>query len=457
MNEPDLRLRQALTRDPNAIPDAVSDLERVRRRAAARQSHRRVIATATVVAIVTAGVAVPLVALGHLRHSIAPAISGPCPFSFASQPRPITGTRDETLDDVAAVSSHDAWAVGIAGDELGSHGPGHFHLDRIRILHWSGASWSDVNVPQPSWTYRDEMFNQPIHISGGFLQGVSASGPNDAWAVGYGVGPIALHWNGARWSIVPTARLNGQDPSRGRVAALMGVVAVARDDAWAVGWQPSGGGEIPLVEHWDGQAWTVARLPVGARGGLTGVGGSGPNDIWAVGQVSDATGRSLLMLMLHWDGAKWTSARTPNPAGADDRLAAVAAGSPNDAWAVGATDSGPVALHWDGRRWGETAIETQPGVDELNDVAVGSGGQAWAVGDANGGASAVIVKWVDRAWRAVRVPSTVSGAFALADAGESLNGVSAARTDQIWAVGRTWIGSSSRGLIELGCTQAHRP
>ena len=65
--------------------------------------------------------------------------------------------------------------------------------------------------------------------------------------------PIAAHWNGGRrWRLAPM-------PAGGGV--LLDVVAVARDDAWAVGAR----GNHALIERWDGLRWLVVRLPDGLK------------------------------------------------------------------------------------------------------------------------------------------------------------------------------------------------
>jgi len=70
-------------------------------------------------------------------------------------------------------------------------------------------------------------------LPGGELIGVSALGPGEAWAVGSqetnGVfAPLALHWNGSRWSSVP---ISGPTDFN----QLRAVSSVSASDAWAVG------------------------------------------------------------------------------------------------------------------------------------------------------------------------------------------------------------------------------
>jgi len=73
-----------------------------------------------------------------------------------------------------------------------------------------------------------------------------------------------VHWDGSAWTSVPS----------GTTDFLTGVWGSGANDVWAVG----GGGTIV---HWDGSAWTSASSC--ARNDLTGVWGSGASAVWAVG------------------------------------------------------------------------------------------------------------------------------------------------------------------------------
>ncbi len=113
------------------------------------------------------------------------------------------------------------------------------------------------------------------------------------------------HWDGASWSVVPS-------PNPGtRSNGLSDLVALAPDDAWAVGsW--SGHplhNSAPLIMHWDGADWTQVAVPdaysVSVAPGfntLTAVDGSGPDDVWAVGIRS--VGRPSPFIGTAWHGLR---------------------------------------------------------------------------------------------------------------------------------------------------------
>jgi hypothetical protein len=148
---------------------------------------------------------------------------------------PPVGRRDARLTGIAALSASDAWAVGSGGRD-----------DTAPLmLHWNGVGWSLVSTPK----VRGSLFTEPLSLA--------AVSPSDVWAVGASYDaqlryqPLAEHWNGVKWSIVPV-------PSPGAGYLLMGVTADAGNDAWAVGGSDMGGG--PLAEHWDGSSWSIVAV-----------------------------------------------------------------------------------------------------------------------------------------------------------------------------------------------------
>src|SRR6185436_20837137 len=119
---------------------------------------------------------------------------------------------------------------------------------------------------------------------GTILEAVAVSGGGDVWAVGSHVagpisGPVVQRWDGQTWTPQEL------DLPKGPIglSSLYDVKAFGSDDVWAVGsWM----GEEPLVEHWDGKRWSAIAVPVlaGTERILTGIDGTGPNDVWVVGQ-----------------------------------------------------------------------------------------------------------------------------------------------------------------------------
>ena len=113
------------------------------------------------------------------------------------------------------------------------------------------------------------------------LLAVSASSATDAWAVGFtktvgaaGRNPLAVHWNGSSWTIVPTPTLTG-----GAKSTLNGVADLSASNAWAVG---KGRNGAALAEHWNGSTWSVVPVPTPAGASssqLGGISARSPSDI----------------------------------------------------------------------------------------------------------------------------------------------------------------------------------
>jgi hypothetical protein len=168
---------------------------------------------------------------------------------------------------VAATSATDAWAVTYAGRR------GHLPP----IMHWDGRRWREVVSPDIGVPYA--------------LSDVAATSSTDVWAVGsappYTYKGLFLHWNGRRWAC---ARILRHGLS---YRTLVAVTASSPDNAWAVG-ETSALNTLAL--HWNGHSWK--QVPTGPPGFLHGVAvipHSG--NAWAVGGAET--------LMMYWDGTAW--------------------------------------------------------------------------------------------------------------------------------------------------------
>jgi hypothetical protein len=290
--------------------------------------------------------------------------------------------------------------------------------------HWDGMAWTIVPLP-------------PIG-SEGTLDAVSAWASDDVWAVGTSMTSatfetLTMHWNGTQWSLVPSA--NG---GPGVDSFLWGVTAVAPSDAWAVGsYLDAQGDHRTLAEHWDGAVWAIAPTPNGggatADNTLQAVSSIGSNDIWAVGAAAGA-------IAIHWDGSTWTEA--PGQVGRN-KLRAVVALSGSDVWAAG---RGGQVQHWDGTKWLVVASPPTPG--QLSGLAALSATDVWAVGEQPKGSPAIertlIEHWDGQTWNVVGSPNSGRLDNALsAAAATTLGGL-------VWGVGYS-IGQRQRGLAEQMC------
>jgi hypothetical protein len=258
--------------------------------------------------------------------------------------------------------------------------------------HWHGGGWTTVPMavsPDPS-------------TEGPRFSAVAAVSADDAWAVGtfystkvlFGVdavGALIAHWDGTAWSIVP-------NPAMGQPGAVLNAISVVSPtDIWAVGQQGNpnqltDAGDSPFIEHWDGSAWTIVPSPPGSTPSyLEGVGGDGATDAWAVGYQTEAGTSRLGPLVEHWDGTAWSAVSLPGTMTGLYGLNSVYAAAPGDVWATeggsqypdSPGSSPPVFLHLDGTAW-TTVAEPGPqeaGLGYLYMSIGGTGpGNVWAAG-----------------------------------------------------------------------------
>jgi uncharacterized membrane protein len=133
---------------------------------------------------------------------------------------------------------------------------------------------------------------------------VKAISPSDAWAVGSADSGVAdqttltLHWDGRRWTIVPSPR-----PGTLGLNVLYGVAANSGNDVWAVGsYTNTGEFAQTLTVHWDGVSWSVVPSPSGSNDIVYGVSSASANDIWAVGRSQNTFTFQTSTLVVHGDG-----------------------------------------------------------------------------------------------------------------------------------------------------------
>lgn len=290
--------------------------------------------------------------------------------------------------NVRATSARDVWAVG---------GTNWFSPSQTLAEHWNGKSWNRVATPTPGGS--------------AYFTGAAATSIRNAWAVGLiGPGPgipsfpqpLIEHWNGRAWSVQRFA-----EPAAGGEFSAVG--ALSRKDAWAVGWtggSSEGSGQTTLIEHWNGRTWkrVPSPDPAGTANTLSDVTALSRDDAWAVGYTASSGGQ-FKSLTLHWNGRAWRVVRSPNPTG-DTNLWRVVAVSRDDVWVVGYTNPttcGPqcatIAMHWNGRTWHATPTPDAPGsnLNAFLGVVAVSSRNVWAVGTTDWSRT-LIAHWNGKAW-----------------------------------------------------------
>lgn len=281
-------------------------------------------------------------------------------------------------------------------------------------------------------------------VSVGSLNDVSISSTTDAWAVGIQfknantiIDTLAQRWNGQHWTVVPT-------PSpHNNVDILSSVVDISSGNAWAVGYgQGSSGVSRALIEHFNGTNWSVvpaANDSNSVEDSLAAVAAVSANNVWAVGSHFDTAIGGNDGLIEHWTGSAWSI--VPSPI-VSINLNSVVALSATDIWAgSSAVTTGSTTLeHWNGQSW---SLVSGPGVSNasntISGLAATSGNDVWAVGTSRGFGRRVptlplIEHWNGQSWSIVSSPklSTFAG---------FLSGVTALSSTDAWAVGGDFNGT----------------
>lgn len=245
----------------------------------------------------------------------------------------------ETLFGVAVLGPADAWAVGGSyNSKISFQNLQCEHTAHTLIEHWNGRAWRVVPGPDPG---RSASFPQPC----------------------------------------------GPSHPRTTVNVLSGIAAVRPGDLWAVGHYWDGTANRTLVEHWNGRRWSLVPSPnsSAAENVLYVPAVASPRVVWAAGTYRPAPRAHDRTLIERWNGRVWRVVPSPNVPGQDNLLFGIAARGP-DAWAVGRHDGsagGPLAEHWDGTRW--TIVPSQKVgrcacTNSLNGVAIGPLA-TWAAGE----------------------------------------------------------------------------
>ncbi len=235
----------------------------------------------------------------------------------------------QDLRGVSAVSSLEAWAVGVRADD-----PPGAPQRRYTVLRWNGAGWcllvpapaaacsNGITIPADSNANTRDL--DAVHV-------IDTDG-NGLGNFGFAVGNNgrALRYTGAAWV---------EDNPPAGTPRLRGVYVLSAAQVWAVG---SNG----AIRRWQSGTWTSFASPTGENLNsvyMLDTNGDGlADDGWAVG---DEDGNELI---LRWNGVAWVRFG-PGPA-PDEPLRSVYCVGVSDCWAVGDNET---ILHWDGVAWGD--------------------------------------------------------------------------------------------------------
>jgi hypothetical protein len=312
------------------------------------------------------------------------------------------------------------------------------HGEAPLVERWDGKTWSIQDVPTPADS-KSAVINS---VSCASSQECVAVG--EQWRVGPVDEPLAVRWDGSRWSAqrfpVPSSNfisVNGVSCSSARRCIAVGFDDVQR-----------GYNEVSdlLMERWNGRSWSrqAIRGPAGVPSSyLTAVSCRSDRACVAVGATTTDTadvGGGNGMLVVRWNGIRWSTKRLAGP---PNHLSSVSCAAANACTAVG----GWRAVRWNGHRW---LVESIPHPARakgagMTGVSCSSRVRCVAVGTVrgrSGHAVGVVGRWNGAKWSVRQFPNAV-GARA-----SKLVGVSCiARMDCI-AVGSRIKGGGSLTLAE---------
>lgn len=246
---------------------------------------------------------------------------------FNASPLPSVVGQETFLYGIAAVAPNDVWA---AGGSLPAGG-----LQQSYVVHWDGNAWTQIAAPG-------------VPGSATNFDAVAKTGANDVWVVGGSEAntsapfrTLAEHWDGTRWTIVPTPNVNANSN------IFNAVVAIAPNDAWAIGDYYNGKAFSPLAEHWDGTSWNIVRTPNSGShtAFVLGATAVSSREVFAVGEIARSHGE-VASYILRWDGTKWFEAASPNvPHRLVTLFNGVKAIPGGSVWAVGGDANTKIVIH----------------------------------------------------------------------------------------------------------------
>ena len=312
---------------------------------------------------------------------------------------------------------------------VGAYYPSSSNVLATLAQHFDGTRWTAFPLPN-------------VGVQENVLYAVSMPSAGKAWAAGYFVNgkfqqqTLIEHFDGNAWSVIPS-------PSPGAEQnILFGVAAISDSDVWAVGAEQDANGLWhTLTEHWNGSAWSVVNaVDAGSSGNqFYAVKALASNNVYAVGQQSGA-GFPSQALVEHWDGKAWNVVTSPADTSASVLpLGVTATASSSTIVGEQETDTAPYTTYAAAGGPSGLSIQTTPnagtGENDLFAVATAADGSIWAVGwdiDTNtGNHDPLILQGKNGVWSLVSSPSLGNGT----DSGFAA--ITAIPGGGLWAVGVT--------------------
>lgn len=185
------------------------------------------------------------------------------------------------LSGLACSSASACWAVGywFPGSDSGS-----------LTEKWNGTKWTVVTTPS---------------TSSGQLIGDACASASDCLAVGIGNNffGLAQRWNGSAWVNTKLATIVATGTE------LNGVTCVSTSACESVGNYTASNSTGALAEKWTGSAWTLQKTPAisgSTYASFNGIACASASYCWAVGMQVKASAGTSAPLLEKWNGSAWS-------------------------------------------------------------------------------------------------------------------------------------------------------
>jgi sugar lactone lactonase YvrE/phosphodiesterase/alkaline phosphatase D-like protein len=266
--------------------------------------------------------------------------------------------------------------------------------------------------------------------------------------------PLASVWDGKEWNVdplpLPAAAQSGS-------AVLRGVSCVSSRACTAVGLvadkDPLSPTELmpaPMVQRWDGEEWSLERLPVPQMGfgALNDVSCSSLNHCVAVGYYGGG-GDGWHALIEEWDGEDWSIVEDVKPEGSTyPSFGTVSCVSSSACMVLGELVGGQfTSYRWNGETWTPQDLPMLEGVELqwITGLSCASANACQAVGGAlDEGFHGAALSWDGSNWTRSSVDRTAAGAAM----NQELSDVSCATPDFCMSTGADAVEGAEHGVVQ---------
>jgi hypothetical protein len=261
------------------------------------------------------------------------------------------------------------------------------------LAQWNGSTWTTSTLPSA------DSLNGVSCLSTTFCMAVGTQQPGAAAQT------LVEDWNGSTWSVVPSPNQGGFDN------VLNGITCTSSTSCLAVGSANDGTVNQTLVEQWNGATWTIEASPDTSstvENVLNGVSCVSPTACKAVGASGSVANSTEEPLIESWDGSAWSMDTGPSVS-PNAELGAVSCESSGVCIASGqvpsttsgfpAAEYGPIFESWDGNSWALQSDGTSRAAGQ--GISCASATQCMAVG-ADGVAGNIDMLYTPGYWEVAR-------------------------------------------------------